>query len=340
MKRRHSLHGAVIWAVLLALLSLNAAVLPLDIAQAQAKSASIISFTTDRAAYYSGEMVTMALVVRNSGDSALQILCNIVIVNSVGDQVYSYSRKYDLASGATSSYEFFWTVPYNALTGIYHVQCTVADGIDGRYYSSRSTSFSRNSPTQSPRSANLLALAVDKQTYRQGDVSTITVSIQNNGGSIVTVLTAVDVINPSGIQVYSGVRESQLDLGYTDKIGFTLPIPDNAGYGTYQVQATIADKTDGKLYGSRSTTLYVQAAASASVVTNNDSTTPGFKLPDLGISGGGQYLITGLLIALAIIVIIILIRNRPRHKEPATTAEKEPEPSENVPDEEKDDILP
>ena len=339
MRRRLSLPGAVVCAVLLTALSLAAAVNPQSVALAQSKSASIISFATDRAAYFSGEMVTMALVVRNTGDSPLQILCSIVIVNSAGDQVYSYSRKYDLARDATSSYEFFWTVPYNALSGIYHAQSTVSDGMDGRFYSSRSASFSRNSPTQSPRSAALLALAVDKPVYQQGEASAITLSLQNSGGSEVTVLAAVDVINPSGIQVYSGVRETHLGAGYRDKLTFTLPIPDNAGNGTYQVQATIADKNDGRLYGSMSTTLYVQSASSPGVASENTAQSPCFKLPDLGIAGGGQYLVTGLLIVLAVIVLIILIRNRPQRKEAPSSAE-EPEPPEVPPDEEKTDILP
>ena len=339
MRRRHSLHTAAVYAVLLVALLMAVLAPPQSTVNAQAKSASIISFTTDKAAYFSGEMVTLALVVRNTGDSPLQILCSIVIVNSAGDQVYSYSRKYDLARGATSSYEFYWTVPYNALSGIYHAQSAVSDGLDGRFYSSRSTSFSRNSPTQSPRSATLLSLAVDKPVYRQGEVSAITVSLQNSGGSEVTALTAVDVLNPSGIQVYSGVRETRLDTGYMDKLTFTLPIPDNADNGTYQVQATIADKNDGRLYGSMSTTLYVQSAFSSGVVSENTSPASGFKLPDLGIAGGGQYLITGLLIALAIIVIIILIRNRPLRRRAHLPAE-ESEPSEIPPDEGKTDILP
>lgn len=339
MRRRNSLHGAAVCAVLLVVLSLAASALPQDITHAQAKSASIISFTTDRAAYFSGEMVTLALVVRNTGDSPLQILCSIIIVNSTGDQVYNYSRKYDLARGATSSYEFFWTVPYNAASGIYHAQSTVSDGLDGRFYSSRSASFSRNSPTQSPRSAALLSLAVDKQIYRQGDVSAITVSLQNNGSSDVTLITAVDVLNPSGIQVFSGVRETHLDAGYRDKLTFTLPIPDNAGNGTYQVQATLADKNDGRLYGSTSTTLYVQSPSSPGTVSENASPSPGFKLPDLGIAGAGQYLVTGLLIALAVIVIIILIRNRPHRKETPSPV-NDSESSDIPPAEEKTDILP
>lgn len=337
MRRRHSLHAAAVYAALLVALLMAVLAPPQSTVNAQAKSASIISFTTDKAAYFSGEMVTLALVVRNTGDSPLQILCSIVIVNSAGDQVYSYSRKYDLARGATISYEFFWTVPYNA-SGIYHAQISVSDGLDGRFYSTRSTSFSRNSPTQSPRSAALLSLAVDKPVYRQGEVSAITVSLQNSGGEV-TVLTAVDVLNPSGIQVYSGVKETRLNTGYMDKLTFTLPIPDNADNGTYQVQATIADKNDGRLYGSMSTTLYVQSAFSSGVVSENTSPASGFKLPDLGIAGGGQYLITGLLIALAIIVIIILIRNRPLRRRAHLQAE-ESEPSEIPPDEEKTDILP
>jgi hypothetical protein len=301
--------------VLTALLLITMAALPQSMALAQSRSASIISLITDQASYYSGNMVTMVLVVRNTGDSATQVLCNVVIIDPAGEQAYGYSRKYDLSYGATSSYEFYWTIPYNAVTGTYKVQSTVADGKDGRFYSSRSTSFIRNSPIQSPRSASLLELSVDSETYLPGQLSTITVFMQNTGGSDMTVLVAVDVVNPSGVQVYNGVRESRISRGNTDKVGFALPIPDNASSGTYQVQATIADKIDGKLYGSKSATLYVQSSSTASVVVNKSTTNTGFQLPNLGITGWGQYLITGLLIALAAIVIYILIRNRPRKKE-------------------------
>jgi uncharacterized protein YfaS (alpha-2-macroglobulin family) len=322
--------GAVTSAVLMLLLTIAMAALPQSIALAQSRSASIISLNTDKASYYSGDLVTIALVVRNTGDSATQVLCNIVIINPAGEQAYGYSRKYDLSYGATSSYEFYWTVPYNAVTGTYQVQSTIADGKDGRYYSSRSTSFIRNSPIQSPRSAALLDLSVDKEIYLPGQLSTITVFMQNTGGSDITVLTAVDVVNPSGIQVYNGVRESRMVRGYTDKAAFALPIPDNAGSGTYQVQATIADKIDGKLYGSKSATLYVQPSATANVVVNKSTSNTGIQLPNFGITGWGQYLITGLLIALAAIVIYILIRNRTRKKEvisesslPESTSEEE-----------------
>jgi len=316
----------------MALLLITLSALPQNLALAQTRSATITSFTTDKASYYSGEIVTMALVVRNTGDSATQVLSNIIIINPAGEQAYSYSRKYDLSYGATSSYEFYWTIPYNVASGTYKVQSTVADGKDGRYFSSRSTSFIRNSPVQSPRSASLLELSIDKETYLRGQLSTITVFMQNTGGSDINVLTAVDVLNPSGVQVYNGVRESQIARGNTDKVAFALPIPDNASSGTYQVQATIADKIDGKLYGSKSATLYVQPSATASVVVpKTPPTTTSIQLPDLGITGWGQYLITGLLIALAAIVIYILIRNRPRKKE----ADSEPELPEIIPEEEK-----
>jgi len=331
MVKYQGLRGAVICAVLVILLIITLAALPQGITYAQSKSASIISLNTDKASYYSGEMVTMALVVRNTGDSANQILCNMVIVNPDGNQVYSYSRKYDLPYGTTSSYEFYWTIPYDASTGNYQVQSTIADGKDGRYYSSRSTSFTRNKPAESPRSASLLDLSLDKSSYLPGEESTIIVFMQNTGGSDTTVITAVDVVNPSGIRVYSGVRESLIARGFTDKIAFSLPIPDNAGSGTYQVQATIADKADGKLYGSKSATLYVQSPMTASVVVNKSPSSTGIQLPDLGISGWGQYLITGLLIALAIIVIVILIRNRPKKMDVISEIDK----ASVTPDEEK-----
>jgi hypothetical protein len=334
MGRHQGLHSAVISAVLMVLLLTTVTLLPQGATNAQAKSASIISLGTDKASYYSGEMVTVALVVRNTGDSAAQILASVVIVDPGGNQVYSYSRKYDLSYGATSGYEFYWTVPYNAATGSYQLQCTVADGNDGRYYSSRSTSFIRISPTQSPRAASLLDLSVDRQSYLPGELSTITVFMQNTGGSDIYVLAAVDVINPSGTQVYTGVKESHMDKGYTDKVAFALSLPDNANTGTYQVQATIADKIDGKLYGSKSATLYVQSSATAGIVVNKSASSTGVQLPNLGISGWEQYLLTGLLIALAAVVVYILIRNRPRKKAVISETEQPSDtPAEEIPEE-------
>ena len=315
MGRHQGLRRTVISAVLMLLLAVTIAALPQSLTHAQSKSASINSLNTDKTSYYPGEPMTITLVVHNNGDSAIQILCNMSILNSGSTQVYSYSRKYDLSSGSTSSCQFYWNVPQNLPAGSYQVQSTVADGNDGRFYSSRSASFILNSPSQSPRSAALLELSVDKNSYLPGESSAITVFMQNTGGSDMSLLTAVDVVNPSGIQVYSGVKENRIARGYTDKVSFTLPIPDNATAGSYQIQATIADKTDGTLYGAKSTTVYVQPTANASIVSNNSASSKGWQFPNLGFSAWGQYLITGLLIALAGIVIFILIRNRPRPKQ-------------------------
>lgn len=333
MRRHNGLHRFAVCTVLMALLPVAMTVLPQSITIAQSKSASIISLNTDKASYSSNEMVTITLVVSNTGNSAIQILCNIDIINPTGTQVYNYSRKYDLASVATNSYEFYWTIPNNAVTGNYQVKSTIADGNDGRFYSSRSTGFIRSNPAQSPQSASLLNLSTDKNSYQPGEVSGITVSMLNTGGGDMTVLTAVDVTNPSGIQVYSGVRENRLDRGNTNKVSFTLPIPENATAGTYQVQATIADKSNGTLYGSRSTTLYVQPTANAGLVTTNVTTNNGIPLTDLGFTVWGQYLVTGLLIALAAVVIYILIRNRPRPK--TTVSDIDQTELENVSEEEK-----
>lgn len=332
MKIRPGIVNKATWTILFFSVLLSAFIIPDGNVNAQNKSAIITALSTDKTGYAAGEQVTITLAARNTGENNLQLLCSIIIINPSGNQKYSYSHQYTLAAGTSGVYQVYWTIPGNSPAGNYQVQSTISDAKDGSFFSSRTTSFIHQAASHLLRSASLLALAVDKQSLMPGETVTFSVSMQNTGETDVNIIVSVEVINPSGIQVYNGARETNLDRGSTDIKAFVLPIPDTADIGTYQAQATIADRSDGKLYGSRSATLYVQTSIPAgNNIATNDTSDTGLQQPVLAFSEWVPYLIAGLLISLAAIVVFIMIKNRPRKK----TAHFSPDTGENKGDQEK-----